>query len=74
MSRRAEIAVGLISPIIGNITSLQFALTAIVGGWLIISGTHVITIGSLVAFLQLSKVESFNDYMSSGKFIYEGEC
>ena len=49
----------ILMPIMGNMGHLQFALLAIFGGFLAISGiSPSLTLGSIVSFLQLSK--SFN--------------
>ena len=49
----------ILMPIMGNMGHLQFALLAIFGGYLAISGiSPSLTLGSIVSFLQLSK--SFN--------------
>ncbi|MDP4118541.1 MAG: ABC transporter ATP-binding protein [Bacillota bacterium] len=45
----------ILMPIMGNLAHVQYALIAIVGGLLTIGGAGGITVGSIVAFLQLSK-------------------
>ena len=45
----------IVMPVMGNISNLQYVLTAIVGSALSISGISVISVGSLISFLQLCK-------------------
>lgn len=45
----------ILMPIMQNLGNLQYVLIAIVGGALAIGGINAITIGSIAAFLQLSK-------------------
>ena len=45
----------IVMPVMGNISNLQYVLTAIVGSALSISGISVMSVGSLISFLQLCK-------------------
>ena len=45
----------ILMPIMGNLGNLQYVLLAIFGGTLAVNGVGVLTIGTIVAFLQLSK-------------------
>ena len=45
----------IVMPVMGNISNLQYVLTAIVGSALSISGISMISVGSLISFLQLCK-------------------
>ncbi len=45
----------ILMPIMMNLGNLQFALIAVFGAFLTVSGVSVLTVGTLVAFLQLSK-------------------
>ena len=42
-------------PVMGNIGNIQFVLTAVLGGILLVSGVGGITIGTIVAYLQFTK-------------------
>ena len=42
-------------PIMGNLGNLQYILLAVIGGALAIGGVGGLTLGSIVAFLQLSR-------------------
>ena len=45
----------IMGPVIGNIGNLQFVLTAVLGGFLSISGIGGITLGTLASYLQFTK-------------------
>ncbi len=51
----ANVYANILMPIVGNIGNLQYVLIAIVGGALAISGVSGLTLGTIVAFLQLSR-------------------
>lgn len=51
----ANVYANVLMPIVGNIGNLQYVLIAIVGGALAISGISGLTLGAIVAFLQLSR-------------------
>ena len=58
-AKQAHTFANILMPIMGNMGHLQFALLAMFGGFLAISGISPgLTLGSIVSFLQLSK--SFN--------------
>ena len=52
---KANILANIIPPSLGNIGHLQYSVLAVVGGAMAISGVGGLTIGGLVAFLQLSR-------------------
>jgi len=54
-AKKANTFALILMPILGNIGNLQYALLAIAGGFLAINGVAGITVGSIAAFLQLSK-------------------
>ena len=45
----------MMGPVIGNIGNLQFVLTAVLGGFLSISGVGGITLGVMASYLQFTK-------------------
>ncbi len=45
----------MLMPIMANIGNLQYAVIAIVGAVLALSGIGSVTVGAIVSFLQLSK-------------------
>lgn len=52
---RANSISNMMGPIMGNLGHLQYVVIAIVGGALAIAGVGGLTLGSIVAFLQLSR-------------------
>ncbi len=51
---RANIYANILMPVMGNLTNLQYVLVALVGGVAAINGKFGLTLGAVVAFLQLS--------------------
>lgn len=45
----------IMGPVVGNLGNLQFVLTAILGGFLSVSGIGGITLGTLASYLQFTK-------------------
>ena len=45
----------IIMPVAGNLGYLEYALTAIIGTYLIINGYDVITVGTIISFLNLTR-------------------
>ena len=45
----------ILPPIMNNLGQLQYAMIAVFGGWLVISGTGSLLLGDVAAFLQLSQ-------------------
>lgn len=54
-SSKAHTYASIMGPVMGNIGNLQFVLTAVLGGILLVSGVGGITIGTIVAYLQFTK-------------------
>lgn len=52
---KANTYANILMPIMGNIGHLQVVLLAVAGGMLALSGTGSITLGGIVAFIQLSR-------------------
>ncbi len=52
---RANVFANILMPIMGNLGHLQYALIAVLGGALAISGVGGLTLGGIAAFLQLSR-------------------
>ena len=48
----------ILMPILNNLGNLEYALVAIIGGYLSIKGNYSLTVGAIASFLQLTK--SFN--------------
>ena len=46
---------GIMMPIMGNLSNIAFVLIAILGGALAINGVGALTLGTIAAFLQLSR-------------------
>ena len=55
VSSKANVFSSIIMPICGNMGNVTYVLVSIVGGLLAINTTGIITIGSLIAFLTLTK-------------------
>ncbi|MCR5040531.1 MAG: ABC transporter ATP-binding protein/permease [Clostridia bacterium] len=53
-SSKANIFANILFPVMGNLTNLQYVLVAIFGGALAIKGVNGLTLGTVIAFLQLS--------------------
>jgi ATP-binding cassette subfamily B multidrug efflux pump len=51
----ANLYANILMPIVGNMGNIQYVLIAIVGGALAIGGVSGLTLGAIVAFLQLSR-------------------
>lgn len=54
-SSRAHTFASIMGPVMGNIGNIQFVLTAILGGILLLTGVGGITIGTIVSYLQFTK-------------------
>ena len=54
-SSRAHTFASIMGPVIGNLGNLQFVLTAILGGFLSVSGIGNITLGVMASYLQFTK-------------------
>lgn len=54
-SSKAHTFASIMGPVMGNIGNIQFVLTAILGGILLISGVGGLTIGTIVSYMQFSK-------------------
>jgi len=54
-AERASIFTNILMPILGNIGNVQYALLAMVGAVLAVNGVAGVTLGSIAAFLQLSR-------------------
>lgn len=54
-SSKAHTYASVMGPVMGNIGNIQFVLTAVLGGILLVSGVGGITIGTIVAYLQFTK-------------------
>ncbi len=52
---KANVFANIILPIMGNLSNLQYALIAMIGGFIAISGGSDLTLGEISAFLLLSK-------------------
>lgn len=57
-STKANEYANIMMPVMGNLSNIQYVLTAIVGSALSISGVSVLSLGSLISFLQLCKTFS----------------
>lgn len=53
---RAQIFSGIIMPIAGNMTNISYALTASVGGLMIVNGMAGMNVGALAAFLVFARI------------------
>lgn len=58
----------IIIPIIANLGYIQYVLTAILGGYLAISGVGGLTLGAIASFLQLTRNFNFPFSQISGQF------
>ena len=58
----------IIIPIIANLGYIQYVLTAILGGYLAISGEGGLTLGAIASFLQLTRNFNFPFSQISGQF------
>ncbi len=54
-SSKAHTFASIMGPVMGNIGNIQFVLTAILGGVLLLTGIGGLTIGTIVAYLQFTK-------------------
>ncbi len=54
-SSKAHTFASIMGPVMGNIGNIQFVLTAILGGILLVSGIGGLTIGTIVSYMQFSK-------------------
>ena len=54
-AEKAAAAANILMPMMGNLIQVQYALTAIIGGWLAISGIGALTLGGIASFLQLTR-------------------
>jgi ABC-type multidrug transport system, ATPase and permease components len=57
-AEKASIFTNILMPVLGNIGNIQYALLAMAGAALAVNGVAGVTIGSIAAFLQLSKAFS----------------
>lgn len=57
-SAKAGTYAGMLVPLMINLSSLQYVVIAIIGGFLAISGFGSLTLGTIAAFLQLSRAFS----------------
>ncbi|MFV0400923.1 MAG: ABC transporter ATP-binding protein [Oscillospiraceae bacterium] len=65
---KANTFANILMPILGNISNLQYALLAIVGGILAVTGVGGLTIGVIASFLQMSKSFSMPIAQASQQF------
>ena len=54
-SSKAHTFASIMGPVMGNIGNVQFVLTAVLGGVLLITGVGGITIGTIASYLQFTK-------------------
>ena len=54
-SSKAHTFASIMGPVMGNIGNVQFVLTAVLGGILLITGVGGITIGTIASYLQFTK-------------------
>lgn len=54
-SSKANTFASIMGPVMGNIGNVQFVLTAVLGGILLITGVGGVTIGTIVSYLQFTK-------------------
>lgn len=54
-SSKAHTFASVMGPVMGNIGNIQFVLTAILGGILLVTGVGGVTIGTIVSYLQFTK-------------------
>lgn len=54
-SSKAHTFASIMGPVMGNIGNVQFVLTAVLGGILLITGVGGVTIGTIVSYLQFTK-------------------
>ena len=54
-SNNANQVANVVMPIVGNLSNIGYVLCAIIGGMVALSGRFDLTVGTLVAFLQLSR-------------------
>ena len=52
---KANRIANIVMPVNGNLSNLGYVLIAVVGAWLVLSGQWAISLGVIVAFLQLNK-------------------